>query len=224
MLNDRLAVGVSQSGGVVGLYDNPDDPLYERRLQTLFCFHYPDILVRPSLAVLRSTVDLNGSGKFAQYILPWSQVLTVDDMNINDKNKKESQLVKPVVCGTVSGGLVYIYRISPLLFDALKVLQRLLLRYEPTKPLLGTAEDFEHWYSNLSGTETSSIHGDVIESFLRLSPIEQLEIVNGVRESEEIRKVFEPLLINSDVDYGVEQASAIVNFIKDMLFDFQTFR
>lgn len=189
MLNGRLAVGVSQSGGMVALYDDPNDKSFERRLQCLFSFHYPDIIVKPSLALLRSQHDLDSDKNvLTRHLLPWSQEVGISTL----KDYSISVPVKPIVGCTVSGGIVHVYRISPTLYDLLNTLENLLLQFEPTSPLLGSAEDFREWYCRLSGQEKATVHGDLVESYLRLSEKEQLAVIQneeGVTKPELLRVI-----------------------------------
>lgn len=176
MLNSRFAIGVSQSGGMVALYDDPNDESFERRLQCLFSFHYPDIIVKPSLALLRSQHDLDSDkNALTRHILPWSQ--EVGTKTLGDSSV--SVTVKPIVGCTVSGGIVHVYRISPALYTLLYTLQNSLIDFESTSPLLGSAQDFKKWYCRLSGEEKSTVNGDLVESYLRLSHEEQLIVIQN---------------------------------------------
>lgn len=157
MLNNRLAVGVSQSGGMVALYDDPTDRSFERRLKCLFNFHYADIIVKPKLATLRTQTYV------PSYLLPWNQ---------------DEAAVKPIVGCTVSGGMIHVFRISEPLYQLLHALSNELIEFEPTKPLLGSTENFK-WFCKLSGAEQATIHGDLVELYLRLSPDEQLAVITN---------------------------------------------
>lgn len=157
MLNNRLAVGVSQSGGMVALYDDPNDRSFERRLQCLFNFHYADIIVKPKLATLRS------QSKVPSYILPWTAT--------NDT-------VKPIVGCTVSGGMIHVFRISEPLYRLLYILSQEMIEFDATRPLLGSTDNFK-WFCKLSGAEQATIHGDLVELFLRLSEEEQLDVISN---------------------------------------------
>lgn len=156
MVNNHFAVGVGPSGNVVGLIDKHEDQ--GKRLECAFAFHYPDIITKPNLALLRSHHDLmEDSNLVTGHILPWD----------------DEGAAKPIAGCTVSGGVVHIYRIDDALFNVLLRLQEILLSFEPTKPLLGSPHNFTDWYCQLSGKEKSTIHGDLVESFLRLTEAEQ---------------------------------------------------
>lgn len=176
MLSSRLAVGVSQSGGMVALYDDPEDTSFESRLKCLFSFHYPDIIVEPYLALLRSQYDIDRDiDTLTQHLISWTEQVGAT----HNSKRVDSAVVKPIVGCTVSGGIVHVYRISPALYVLLDVLQNILIEFEPTKPLLGSAQDFKKWYCELSGSEKDTIHGDLIESYLRLSADEQLRAIQN---------------------------------------------
>jgi hypothetical protein len=167
MVNSRFAVSVGPSGGIVGLFDNPDT--HTRRLDCMFAFHYPDIITKPRLALLRSRYDL----------------LAEQDVD----HPSWDDTMKPIVGCTVSGGVVSIYRIDEPLYRLLSVLQERLLDYEYTKPLLGSPQNFK-WYCGLSGAEKATIHGDVVESFLRLSIHEQQDVVQHTELNEAVQRCF----------------------------------
>ncbi|KAI8890128.1 hypothetical protein K501DRAFT_160109, partial [Backusella circina FSU 941] len=114
-------------------------------------------IIHPNLATIQPTHHLNSrKNHLAGHLVGWS-----------------SSDVRPIVGCTVSGGMIQVYRISGTLYRLLNVLQDLLLMFEPTMPLLGSSRDFKDWYCKLSGGEESTIHGDLVELFLRLSPPEQ---------------------------------------------------
>lgn len=226
MLSSRLAVGVSQSGGMVALYDDPEDTSFECRLKCLFSFHYPDIIVEPYLALLRSQYDIDRDiDTLTQHLISWTEQVGAT----HNSKWVDSTVVKPIVGCTVSGGIVHVYRISPALYVLLDVLQNILIEFEPTKPLLGSAQDFKKWYCELSGGEKDTIHGDLIESFLRLSADEQLRAIQN--EDGTINT----LLVNAveafsstdsadlmeDIDYNPEN---YVDFIINLLSGFEKYR
>ncbi|KAI8992218.1 hypothetical protein BDB01DRAFT_420579 [Pilobolus umbonatus] len=205
MLNDNVAVGVGQSGGMVALCDNPDDLSFEKRLECLFAFHYPDVLVNPQLGLLCSQNNLE-KNLLVQYLMPWN---------------KET-IIKPIVCCTVSGGLVHVYRLNPVLFRSLHALQTMLLNYEPTRPLLGSTKDFVDWYCQLSGEEKNIIHGDLIESFLKLTLTQQLSIV---QMDQPICAVLMESMneLNKDNSSRNMTPTDIVHFLVDILTGFQRY-
>jgi hypothetical protein len=223
MLNSRLAVGVSQSGGMVALYDDPNDKSFESRLQCLFSFHYPDIIVKPSLALLRSQHDLDYDVNIlTQNILPWSQEVGTD----HQINTTTSTTVKPIVGCTVSGGIIHVYRISPALYTLLITLQEILIEFQPTSPLLGSAHNFKHWYCQLSGGEKATVHGDLVESYLRLSEEEQLAAIQneeGMIKPEflEAIKLFSP---NHLMETENDDGKNLVFLITDILSGFEKYR
>ncbi|KAI8072258.1 uncharacterized protein B0P05DRAFT_178741 [Gilbertella persicaria] len=200
VIDSRLAVGVSYSGGMVALYDDPSS-IHEKRLECLFSFHYSDVLVGPSLALLGSHNDLFYTNQSTPHILPWSLDLG------------KSNTTKPIVACTVSGGMLHVYRISSPLYNLFCVLQDLLLDFEPTRPLLGSVEDFKHWYCQLSGGEKSTIHGDLVESFLRLSFDEQLRLIS--QDDSQIK----PALMHVLTYFFKEEVCVdqVIMFIKNIL-------
>lgn len=226
MLNSRLAVGVSQSGGMVALYDDPNDRSFERRLQCLFSFHYPDIIVKPSLALLRSQHDLDSDKNvLTRHLLPWS--LEVGTKNLVDN--AVSAAVKPIVGCTVSGGIVHVYRISPTLYTLLDTLQNILIEFEPTSPLLGSAQDFKKWYCRLSGEEKATVHGDLVESYLRLSQEEQLTVIQneyGITKPELLQAINLFLNdVNKDLmDDVIVDSKNHVSLINEILSVFERYR
>ncbi|ORE05436.1 hypothetical protein BCV72DRAFT_184559, partial [Rhizopus microsporus var. microsporus] len=123
-------------------------------------------MVKPTLAALK---PLNNVSKdmdlLLNNVIPW------------DTSEYDLQELKPIVCCTVSGGILHIYRISSQLYRVLNVLQELLLIFEPTLPLLGATSDFQDWYCQLSSRQKATIHGDLVESYLRLSFDEQLSVL-----------------------------------------------
>lgn len=226
MLSNRLAVGVSQSGGMVALYDDPEDTSFESRLRCLFSFHYPDIIVEPYLALLRSQYDLDSDiDTLTQHLISWTEQVGAT----HNSKRVDNTVVKPIVGCTVSGGIVHVYRISPALFVLLDVLQNILIEFEPTKPLLGSAQDFKKWYCELSGGEKDTIHGDLIESYLRLSPEEQLRALQN--EDGTINM----LLVNAIKAFSTTDAADLmedinedpenyVDFIINLLAGFEKYR
>ncbi|KAL9547920.1 hypothetical protein MBANPS3_005939 [Mucor bainieri] len=197
MLNNRLAVGVSQSGGMVALYDDPNDRSFERRLKCLFNFHYADIIVKPKLATLRTQTHI------PSYVLPWDQGATV---------------VRPIVGCTVSGGMIHVFRISEPLYQLLHALSNELVEFEPTKPLLGSTENFG-WFCKLSGAEQATIHGDLVELYLRLSPEEQWAVVTD--EQGQIKASIQSALNEFMADADSDDA---INLLEDILQSFEDFK
>ncbi|OAD04265.1 hypothetical protein MUCCIDRAFT_108086 [Mucor lusitanicus CBS 277.49] len=198
MLNNRLAVGVSQSGGMVALYDDPNDKSFERRLKCLFNFHYADIIVKPKLATLRTQTHV------PSYLLPWNQDATV---------------VKPIVGCTVSGGMIHVFRISEPLYQLLHALSDELIEFEPTKPLLGNTDNFR-WFCKLSGAEQATIHGDLVEAYLRLSPDEQLAVITD--EHGQIKMSIQTAL--SDFITGDDSDEDPIDLLEDILQSFENFK
>ncbi|KAG1176243.1 hypothetical protein G6F70_003534 [Rhizopus microsporus] len=198
MLNYHTVVGVSYSGGMVALNGNFDEENASKRLESLFSFHFSDIMVKPTLAALK---PLNNVPKDMNFLLnnviPW------------DTSENDLQELKPIVCCTVSGSILHIYRISSQLYRVLNTLQELLLIFEPTLPLLGATSDFQDWYCQLSSRQKATIHGDLVESYLRLSFDEQLSVLRpGGSLSSELAAAANDLLIGSDdtaVDLESEQ-------------------
>ena len=219
MLSDRLAVGFSQSGGMVALYDNPNDKSFESRLECLFCFHYPDIIIKPSLALLRSQHDLDSDFEvLAHHLIPWS-----DPVNDNQSRTHISTMVKPIVGCTVSGGIVHVYRISASLYNLLYILQNRLIDYAPTQPLLGSTKDFRKWYCHLSGKENNAIHGDLVEAYLRLSEQEQLIVIQN-EEGQVIPELLNAIKeLNTEFIHGDDLDNQI-DFINNVLSGFERYR
>ncbi|KAI9259706.1 hypothetical protein EDC94DRAFT_150637 [Helicostylum pulchrum] len=224
MLNSRLAVGVSQSGGMIALYDDPNDTSFESRLKCLFSFHYPDIIVKPSLALLRSQNDLDSEADLlARHLLPWSQEMQSETVIDN------TVPIKPIVGCTVSGGIIHVYRISPALYNLLHTLQEILIEFEPTAPLLGSMRDFKKWYCGLSGGEKDTVHGDLVESYLRLSAEDQLAVIGdgeGGGIKPQLLKVIKVLCEDTDKDLMIDDvdASDHVFLIRDILSGFERYR
>lgn len=229
MLNSRLAVGVSQSGGMIALYDDPNDKSFESRLQCLFSFHYPDIIIKPSLALLRSQHDLDSEADLlAKHLVPWSQEIEAEKAI----DTIASVPVKPIVGCTVSGGIIHVYRITSALYTLLYTLQNILIEFGPTSPLLGSVRDFKKWYCGLSGGEKATIHGDLIESYLRLSPEDQLSVIQneaGEIKSElleAIQLLFEDVNNDSMVeeeDINLDNQNPVI-LLKDILSGFEKYR
>lgn len=193
MLNCYTAVGVSYSGGMVALNDDTSEQAFEKRLERLFAFHFSDVMVKPSLALLRSQHNLHNDAELLwKHMIPWSQNLC------KDCKPDIFPALKPIVCCAVSGGMINVYRISGCLYLVLLVLQELLLDFDPTIPLLGSASDFKDWYCQLSGKEQYTIHGDLVESYLRLPFDEQIQVLKpgGVLSRKLISSV-EDLLLDS---------------------------
>lgn len=198
MLNNSLAVGVSQSGGMVALYDDPNDSSFERRLKCLFNFHYADIIVKPKLATLRTQTNVS------PYILPWNQ---------------ETTAVKPIVGCTVSGGMIHVFRISEPLYQLLHTLSNELIEFEPTKPLLGSTDNFR-WFCKLSGADQATIHGDLVELYLRLSPEEQLAVITN--EQGQIKLSIQSALNEFMTDDNSDESP--VDLLEDILQSFENFK
>ncbi|CAO3696541.1 unnamed protein product [Rhizopus stolonifer] len=158
MLNSHTAICVSNSGGMIALTDDPKSP----RVQKLFNFHHSEFLTSSTLALLGSPYN-NETDILWKHLMAWEE--------------RSSGLQKPMVSCTVSGGILGIYRISQELYRVLGILQKLMLTFEATLPLLGSVRDFEDWYCQLSGTERAVIHGDLVEAYLRLSFDEQLKVL-----------------------------------------------
>ncbi|KAI8645920.1 hypothetical protein BD408DRAFT_30896, partial [Parasitella parasitica] len=188
MLNSRLAVGVSQSGGMVALYDDTNDQSFERRLQCLFNFHYADIIVKPKLATLRTQKNL------PPYILPWTQ----------------GEKVKAIVGCTVSGGMVHVFCISQLVFQLLQTLSEELIEFDATRPLLGSTENFK-WFCKLSGAEQATVHGDLVEQFLRLSRDEQLAVIST--DQGQIKPSIQLALDELMIDEGEDPVDLLKNIL-----------
>lgn len=226
MLNSRLAVGVSQSGGMIALYDDPNDASFENRLKCLFSFHYPDIIVKPSLALLRSQNDLDSEADLlARHLLPWSQEMQSETETVIDTMVP----IKPIVGCTVSGGIIHVYRISLALYNLLHTLQEILIEFEPTAPLLGSMRDFKKWYCGLSGGEKDTVHGDLVESYLRLSAEDQLAVIEdgeGGGTKPQLLKVIKVLCEDTDKDLMVDDVDALdhVFLIRDILSGFERYR
>ncbi|CEP08235.1 hypothetical protein [Parasitella parasitica] len=195
MLNDRLAVGVSQSGGMVALYDDPDDRSFERRLRCLFNFHYADIIVKPKLATLRTQTNL------PSYFLPWTQ---------DDK-------VKAIVGCTVSGGMVQVFRISQSVYQLLQILAGELVEFDATRPLLGSTENFK-WFCKLSGPEQATVHGDLVELYLRLSRDEQLAVIST--DEGQVKMSIQLALDELMIDEGQDP----VELLRNILQSFENFK
>ncbi|KAI8377233.1 mono-functional DNA-alkylating methyl methanesulfonate N-term-domain-containing protein [Choanephora cucurbitarum] len=217
VIDQQLAIGVSQSGGMVALYDSTESP-YEERLDCLFSFHYSDTLVSPSLALLGTQSDAfyDQTKLFTSHVLPWS-------LNIGTSNSQQtSDTIKPIVTGTIAGGIVHVYRISSQLHLLLDALQDLLLAFEPTKPLLGSPDDFVNYYCQLSGGEKATIHGDLVEMFLRLSFDEQLRLVS-IADDQISQPLDNALRLFINMDAEDKQAFTVdhaVELIKDILIGF----
>ncbi|KAI7907512.1 uncharacterized protein BX663DRAFT_2559 [Cokeromyces recurvatus] len=189
LLNRHLAVGVNQSGGMVALYDDPND--IRQRLQCVFSFHYSDIIVRPKLALLRSQTDLlyDSTSSIMQHILPWS---------VATSNSTTKNTVKPIVGCTISGGMIHVYRISEMLYSVLSILQDILINYEPAMPLLGSLKNFQ-WYRALANEgEKSTIHGDLLIEYFcnRLSILEKMEVVQDKTNKNDISPKLKSALIS----------------------------
>ncbi|KAI9473856.1 MAG: hypothetical protein EXX96DRAFT_460408, partial [Benjaminiella poitrasii] len=127
-------------------------------------------IIQPNLALLRSQNDLlqSGANSIIRHILPWSSA-----------SSSNTNLAKPIVGCTISGGMIHVYRISETLYSVMNALQDILINYGRAEPLLGSSKDFQ-WYRTLSNEEEkSTIHGDLlIESFCgRLSKLEKIEIL-----------------------------------------------
>jgi hypothetical protein len=217
LLNERFAVGASQSGGFVGLYDNPKDTSFEQRLETVFSFHYPDIIIHPNLAKMQPAHHLNSSkSHLAKHLICWSAPLGSQSHSLEKMDQR------PIVGCTVSGGMVQVYRISSDLYRLLSVLEELLLQFEPTMPLLGTSLDFKEWYCGLSAGEESTIHGDLVELFLKLSRQEQhLLIRNSI--SDKLLTAIGPFLpenvpLSVNTDDDVENT---VTLLREILLEFK---
>ncbi|KAI8354155.1 hypothetical protein BD560DRAFT_313498, partial [Blakeslea trispora] len=135
-------------------------------------------LVSPSLALLGTQVDAfySHTKLFTSHVLPWS-LHNDEPLTQFNSQQQTGDFMKPIVSGTISGGIVHVYRISSQLYQLLKTLQDLLLSFEPTKPLLSSPEDFVDYYCQLSGDEKAIIHGDLVEMFLELSFDEQLRLI-----------------------------------------------
>lgn len=200
MVNSRFGVGVGPLGSVVGLLDDIEDE--KNQLKTMFAFHYSDMITKPNLALLRS---LHGVSDvlLSSHILPWD----------SDTITSHSTPEKPIVGCTVSGGIVHIHRIDRPLYNVLIVLQDILLDYEPTKPLLGSPSNFRSWYRMISGKEKSTIHGDVVESFLRLSLEEQKEAIqdNEGNIKLELKEAMNTWLQIHDLDQTVATLSHLLS-------------
>lgn len=224
MLNSRLAVGVTQSGGMVALYDDPNDKSFEDRMKCLFSFHYPDIIVKPSLAHLRSQHDSDYDvDLLTQHLLPWSQEVGTDHQTNTTSSATSS--VNIVAC-TVSGGIIHVYRISPALYSLLNALQDILIDFGPTSPLLGSPENFKDWFCQLSGREKAVIHGDLVELYLRLSEEEQLVVIQN--EDGAIKPELLEAIKLSTPDHLMEvehdEGKNHVCYIKDILSGFERYR
>ncbi|KAG2221761.1 hypothetical protein INT45_003401 [Circinella minor] len=180
-INNQIAIGASQSGGLIALRDDPDDQSFEQRLISVFSFHYPDIIIRPTLGSLLPRQFLKASNhgqNISSHVLPW----------VENQLEQESNhgVIEPIMGSTVSGGLVTIHRISSVLFDLLLSLQERLVRYESSMfILLGSAKNFDWFLRGPMGGyhqkqkqyQRNIIHGDLLTLYLRLTPEQQQEVI-----------------------------------------------
>ncbi|KAI8381453.1 uncharacterized protein BYT42DRAFT_305854 [Radiomyces spectabilis] len=177
LLNGGMAVGSCMSGGLVGLYDDPDDKSFEHRLQRLFSFHYPDLLTQPMLSTL-SAQRYTGSERklLRKHLLPWTAITE------KDIQKASEEPLLPIVCCSLAGGVIQIHRLDASLYALLLALQERLIASE-VPLLLGSSKDFKEWYCQLSHGETNTIHGDLLVSFFRLSASEQNQLLSAKDDS-----------------------------------------
>ncbi|KAI9276361.1 mono-functional DNA-alkylating methyl methanesulfonate N-term-domain-containing protein [Sporodiniella umbellata] len=157
MLDSETSLCVTHSGGMIALKETDG-----HRFQKLFSFHHSEFMTCSVLALLGSHCK-DENELLCKHILPWSIGL--------------SESHKPIVACTVSGSILSTYRISENLYTTLKTLQELILDFEPTSPLLGSKQDFQLWYCQLSGADQAVIYGDLVEVYLRLSFKEQLQVL-----------------------------------------------
>ncbi|KAI8343019.1 hypothetical protein BC941DRAFT_85728 [Chlamydoabsidia padenii] len=178
LLNNRTVVGASLSGGMFALMEpGTDSDYYEDSLQTLFCFHYPDIVIKPRCISLRSHHSTEyTAGILSDHLLPWT---TNDNKATNHYHQQQCRRsdIQPIVGCTVSGGVIMAYRCSAALFATLDLLQHRLSRYILTQPLLGSVTRYLQWYNQLSGPQVSTIHLDLVSLYLRLTTKQQQQVV-----------------------------------------------
>jgi hypothetical protein len=122
-----------------------------------------------------------------------------------------------------------VYRISPALFSLFNTLQNILIEFEPTKPLLGTPRDFKNWYCELSGGEKDAVHGDLVESYLRLSEKEQLSALQNEEGivRPELLCILKALSVDDSQDLMEdvsEDPKNYVYFITSLLSGFERYR
>ncbi|ORZ24312.1 hypothetical protein BCR42DRAFT_88814 [Absidia repens] len=226
LLNNRTVVGVSLSGGVFALKEPVADPSYDGdSLQTLFCFHYPDIIINPHCMSLHSYHSTEYTcGILAKHLIPWTTsdeshaniehddaapTLTTEYTISNEKHilqqkpqpQRNKVTTQPIIGCTISGGVIAVYQCSGTLFTLLDSLQRKLLLYAPTQPLLGSSSRYSQWYTHLSGPEVSTIHCDFISLFIRLTSGQQRQIVRLADNTTEGRVSGEDA---KDIDSGTE--------------------
>ncbi|KAI8093552.1 uncharacterized protein BX664DRAFT_109812 [Halteromyces radiatus] len=163
LLDNHMVIGLSLSGGMFALQESTDTS--KDSLQTLFAFHYPDIIIKPRLLSLHSNQSSEYTrGILASHLLPWT---SMDELG-------KSQ---PIVGCTISGGMIMAYRCSSSLFTLLDTLQQALLRFGPTQPLLGSSSQFQQWYTQLSGPQTSTLHADYLFLYSRLTKAQQYQVI-----------------------------------------------
>ncbi|KAI7861017.1 hypothetical protein BDC45DRAFT_11410 [Circinella umbellata] len=158
-----------------------NDQSFEQRLISVFSFHYPDIIIRPTLGSLlpRQFLKVSNHGQnISSHVLPWVENQIEQEPNHG--------VVEPIMGSTVSGGLVTIHRISSVLFDLLLSLQERLVHYESSMLiLLGSARNFYRVLGGPTGGyhqkqkryQRNIIHGDLLTLYLRLTPEQQQEVI-----------------------------------------------
>lgn len=140
---------------------------------TSFSFHYPDILIRPSLTSLLSSTTLDvvtHADCIDGHILPWN----------SSSSSNETTTIKPILCAGVSGGLISVHRVSQPLYELLYALQERLVHFaQSLYILLGSPRDFQ-WYHNIGQREKHVLDGDLLSLYLRLESDEQRQVVELV--------------------------------------------
>ncbi|CAO3616897.1 unnamed protein product [Cunninghamella blakesleeana] len=174
LLDDHTVVGVSLSGGMFALKEPLKTSFEKESLQTLFCFHYPDIIIRPYCAKYRIQHSTEyKTGLLSDHILPWKKESLSPKINDIDHINQNN----PLLGCTISGGMIVSYRCTRSLYMTLDELQYRLLYYAPTQPLLGSTTNYLTWYLKLSGPQIATLHGDYLQLFLRLNTKQQYEVI-----------------------------------------------
>lgn len=186
-----------------------EDRSFEQRLLTSFSFHYPDILIRPSLTSLLSSTTLEvvtHADCIDGHILPWD---SSSSSSSSSNETTTTTTIKPILCAGVSGGLISVHRVSQPLYELLYALQERLVHFaQSLYILLGSPRDFQ-WYHNIGQREKHALDGDLLSLYLRLESDEQHQVVELV-DDQLFSSILDPAKVFLDQNTTSTQIASLL--------------
>lgn len=141
-----------------------------------------EIAIRPVLGSLRPKSLLSDVNGPDAHLLPWSE---------------SESCSKPILVGTVPGGIIAIHRISQELFDTLRALQQAMMDY-------GLFSFYALGALKQKLERSHVIYGDLLAFYPRLSSDQQHEILReaDIDNEHKIQSIAKSILGLSDEDLG----------------------